>query len=180
MQSNSDILVAFYLGKVADLSGRRIDEIWSWNYDELEYIHDYIQWLFPLRQQSRYNPDAPLLDDEVIKTFRANEQLRQRLLVSFRVMLKFYGLQYSEQPTGNIETVKSAEYPERKQNWLRIGNHNYLRITRILTCMRSLGLEKYSQSLLDCLERIYSEEGKVIGETTLRFWREAVEISNNW
>ena len=45
--NNQDILILFYLGLSPDAQGRKIEDIWQWKHDRLEYTHDYIQWLFP-------------------------------------------------------------------------------------------------------------------------------------
>jgi hypothetical protein len=57
-------LLDFYRGTQLDSSGRMLHEIWDWTDDDLEAIHDFIQWLFPLPEPSQFNPDAPLLTPE--------------------------------------------------------------------------------------------------------------------
>ncbi|MFQ4137722.1 opioid growth factor receptor-related protein [Nodosilinea sp. PGN35] len=47
-------IVPFYLGIQADVQGRMIQEIWSWNFEELECVHDFVQWLFPLPEKSAW------------------------------------------------------------------------------------------------------------------------------
>lgn len=170
----SDMLIAFYLGEFPDAHGRMIETIWSWDYQRLEYTHNYIQWLFPLKERSHFNPRAPVLKDETIAAFRASEPLQQRLLQSFRVMLKFYGLQFDETNEGEIKITKSVEYSQRKRVWLSPDNHNYLRITRILTSLRLLGLELYAQAFFNCLDQIYQEEAAYIGRETYHYWCNAV------
>jgi hypothetical protein len=175
MVIESEGILAFYQGQSPDSSGRMIEDIWSWDYQRLEYTHDYIQWLFPLKEKSQFNRKAPILNDEVIQAFRADEPLQLRVLRSLTVMLGFYGLQYNELGNTNIEITKSDEYGERKQNWIEEANHNYLRITRILTSLRILGLEKYAQAFFKCLNQIYSEESNKIGSKTYAYWKRAVE-----
>jgi hypothetical protein len=152
-----------------------IENIWFWNYQQLEYTHDYIQWLFPLKEKSQFNRNAPILNDEVIQAFRSDEQLQLRLTRSLAVMLRFYGLRYNELGNTNIEITKSDEYGARKQNWIGEANHNYLRITRILTSLMILGLEKYAQAFFKCLNQIYLEESNKIGSKTYAYWKRAVE-----
>src|SRR5271170_564607 len=41
-------LVAFYRGGYTD-NGGTLDQMLSWDDARLESVHDYIQWLFPLR-----------------------------------------------------------------------------------------------------------------------------------
>jgi hypothetical protein len=167
-------IVAFYLNQRPDSKRRMIEDMWLWDYQKLEYTHDYIQWLFPLQKKSRFNPDAPLLNDQAIQAFRTNEQLRSRLRKSLEVMLSFYGLQANERANEPLEVTLSDEFPERKTVWLKPGNHNYLRITRILTSLKLLGLEKDVQAFKKGLDQIYAAEGDRIGSETYRFWENAV------
>ena len=169
-----EVIVAFYLSQRPDSSGRMIEDIWSWDYQKLEYTHDYIQWLFPLKEKSRFNLNAPVLNDEVIRSFTMNEQLRMRLSKSLKVMLGFYGLQSKEHELADIEITKADQYQERKLDWIEQKNHNYLRITRILTSLSILGLEKYAQAFFKCLSEIYNEESKNIGSETYAYWKSAV------
>jgi len=168
----SENILAFYQGR-PDSSARMLEDIWLWDYQKLEYTHDYIQWLFPLKEKSRFNRNAPILNDEVIQAFRTDEQLRVRLRKSLEVMLQFYGLQYNKFDDKGIEITKSDNYPERKLNWIEEGNHNYLRLTRILTSLRLLGLEDYAQALFKSLNQIYLEESKKIGSKTYAYWKSA-------
>lgn len=175
INQGSEVIVAFYLSQRPDSSGRMIEDIWSWDYQKLEYTHDYIQWLFPLKEKSRFNLNVPVLNDEVIRSFRTNERLKIRLSESLKVMLGFYGLQCNEHGIADIEITKSDEYQERKSNWVEQKNHNYLRITRILTSLSLLGLENYAQAFLKCLNKIYPEESKNIGSETYAYWKSAVK-----
>lgn len=172
--TSDEIIVAFYLGDRSDSEGRMIEDMWLWDYRKLEYTHDYIQWLFPLKQKSGFNRNAPVLNEQIIQAFNTNEQLRMRLLKSLKLMLGFYGLQCNEAGSADIEITKSDEYPERKTNWINLRNHNYLRLTRILTSLKLLGLGKYALALYKCLEQIYSEESKSIGSETYSYWKKAV------
>ncbi|HYX13067.1 MAG TPA: opioid growth factor receptor-related protein, partial [Nostoc sp.] len=147
----SAMLVPFYLGEQQDSQGRTIQEIWTWNFEELECVHNYIQWLFPLPERSAFNPDSPLVDEEIIQAFQSNPHLRQNLLRSFTVMLKFYGLQRQESNDGKIVVSQSEDYPNRKGEWVCRFNHNYLRITRILKCLITFGLENEAQAFYEGL-----------------------------
>lgn len=157
------MIVPFYLGEQPDAEGRKIQEIWTWDFEELECVHDYIQWLFPLPERSAFNPDAPVVDDGVIQAFHANPQLQQNLLKSLTTMLRFYGLQGGKDSAGQFVVTKSEEYPDRKREWICLMDHNYLRITRILKCLTVLGLESYAQAFYRCLAKIYREESRHIG-----------------
>src|SRR4051794_11457935 len=89
-------LIDFYAGAGKDSEGRRLLTILSWDDDALEEVHDFIQWLFPLPEPSRFNADAPLLTPEDIAAFRADVQLRANLEKSFTRILTFLGLTRDE------------------------------------------------------------------------------------
>jgi len=169
-----DVLVRFYRGERAHPGRLRVDDILAWDDEQLEASHDYIQWLFPLRQASGFNPDAPILDEAQIQVFRTDPQLQAHVLASFQRMLRFYGL--SQQAEGARLTISpSADWSRRKQLWLRQGNHNYLRLSRILTSLRLLGREAEAQALFAALTVIYhSDDGSRIGDRTYGFWSRAV------
>ena len=156
-------LIAFYSREGTDDRGRRLDEIWSFSLEELETAHDYIQWLFPLRERSAFNPGAPLLDDETIAQFREDAALRGNLERSLRVMLDFYGLAIA-----GHEILRVPTFGPRSRVWLTPHNHNFLRLTRIIKSLSLLGLHDRATQLLACLEGIPG-----IGEETRRHWREA-------
>ena len=171
--ASSHPLVRFCLGEGADTEGRFLRDIRAWDARRLESVHDYIQWLFPLRTFSRFNPDAPILDDEIVGRFLADEKLRAELLVSFRQMLTFYGFDYHEVADQPVVTP-ARDAVARQCNWLNPGNHNLLRITRILSCLCTLGLRPKAEAFLTALEDIYAQAGPIIGSRTMSFWRDAV------
>ena len=167
-------VVAFYLGERPDAAGRMIESVWSWGDERLEAVHDYVQWLFPLRERSGFNPDAPLLDDAAVEAFRSDARLGERLRVSLRLMLRFYGLRLEEDERRGVVVTKSDEYEEKKRNWLTRGNHNFLRLTRIIKSLALLGLSEHARALFRCLSDIYKEECERIGAVTYSYWEAAV------
>jgi hypothetical protein len=165
-------IVGFYQGTNTDSEGRLLPEILAWNFDQLEFVHDYIQWLFPLRERSMFNPDAPVLDDRQRDAFRKNEELQAAVLLSFRLMLSFYGFDLEEGDPPRV--VQSANFPDRSANWLTSGNHNFLRITRILKSLRLMGLEQYAKAFFAALEGIYQTSAMTIGAGSFQYWKQAV------
>jgi hypothetical protein len=170
-------IVPFYLGEQRDSQGRMIQEMWAWDFEELECAHDYIQWLFPLPERSMFNPDAPIVDDKVIQAFQSDSNLRQNLLRSLTVMLRFYGLQCQESDEGKVVIIQSKDYPSRKSEWICLFDHNYLRITRILKCLMIFGLEDEAQAFYECLRQIYRESSDHIGGEAFQYWTNAVKLS---
>jgi len=169
----TDRILSFYRHAGTDDRGRMLDEIRSFDLGHLESVHDYIQWLFPLAERSGANPGAPTLTPATIAAFLADSALRSELAASLAVMLQFYGLSL----TANADSLRidqSPDFHERSQVWLSRGNHNYLRLTRILTSLRVLGLPDHAAALLSQMELIARTNREVVGEETLTFWRRAV------
>ncbi|HYK38026.1 opioid growth factor receptor-related protein [Alloacidobacterium sp.] len=165
---NSRIL-DFYRGGQDD-QGRTLDEILNWTDVELEAVHDFIQWLFPLPERSGANPSAPMLEAATIDAFLNSEDLRQRLRLSFLRMLSFYGLEFRD---GAVQP--RANFAARSANWLSPSNHNHLRLTRTLRSLRLLGLAAESTALFAALAEIYANHPDRITLRTYQFWQNAVE-----
>jgi Opioid growth factor receptor (OGFr) conserved region len=115
-----------------------------------------------------------VVDAEIASAFQTDRRLQQNLLKSLEVMLRFYGLQFSDLVPGQIE--RSSAYPTRKQEWINVFDHNYLRITRILKCLIILCCIDMARSLYNYLQRIYREEGDRISTETFQYWTDAVEL----
>ena len=152
-------ILDFYEARAPDDRGRSLADILAWDDARLEAVHDYIQWVFPLPERSAFNPGAPLLTDADIAAFHDHPALHVALCKSLARMRAFYGL-----PGGKA----------RQAAWLTPGNHNLLRLSRILRCLHLLGLEHESHALLRDLEALYKAgAGAVIGAETLGYWRRA-------
>jgi hypothetical protein len=165
-------IVAFYESSAPDDRGRFYDEILRFDDERLEDVHDFIQWLFPLRESSGANPGAPRLDEVAIEAFHTRPALRAALRRALDRMLAFYGFVWE---TDRI--VRGPAFTERS-GWLEPGNHNHLRLTRIMQALRVLGEPQRAQALYDVLAEIYREDRhngrQRISERTFEFWTDAV------
>ena len=167
----SSKILHFYGGGQDD-GGRTLDEILGWPDAELEAVHDFIQWLFPLPERSGANPSAPVLDGTTIDAFRGSTDLQQRLRRSFLRMLRFYGFEYQE---GIVQ--QAVNFSARSVNWLGPGNHNHLRLTRMLRSLRLLGLASESAALYQVLSKIYRSHSDRITQRTYQFWTNAAALN---
>jgi hypothetical protein len=163
-------VVDFTRGLAPDAEGRYIHQVWAWDDDSLEAVHDFIQWLFPLPEPSQFNPDAPLLTAEDIATFGSDEQLRASLQRSFDRILSFLGL--TSDAAGLI--VEGPNFAPRAAEVWSVPNHNWLRITRILRSLSLLGLQDHAKALFARLEDFYTSRRFPIPNRTFRFWSDAV------
>jgi hypothetical protein len=169
-------VVAFYRGDGRDHRGRSLKDIHAFDFYELEVNHDYIQWLFPLPEPSGASASAPILSSDDIVRFQSDEPLRRRLLQSFELMLSFLGLELAD-GSGAMRVKRAHDFDERHPVWLHAGNHNFLRISRMLRSLTLLGCARHAAAFLECLEGIFAEKPKVIGDTTIGYWRRAVTAS---
>lgn len=150
-----------------------VEAILAWSDDRLEAVHDYIQWLFPTVAPSGVNPFAPLITPETIAAFENDTALRERLRESLDRVLLFYGLRRQAAPDGGpLITVDPTRFAARAEVWLHPGNHNHLRLTRIMQSLNTLGLEQDAKALQRCLLDIADspERQGEISRTTRTFW----------
>jgi len=163
-------LVAFYRGEGSDTEGRTLTEIWGWGDDELEEVHDFIQWLFPLPEPSRFNPDAPLLTPEDIATFQKDNLLRSNLLRSFTRFLGFLGLAVGQ----DGQVVEGPSFGARSPDVWSFPNYNLLRVSRVLRSLTLLGLGDQARAFYAWLDTAYRNRRFPIGPDTFRYWTKAV------
>ncbi|KAB0350270.1 hypothetical protein FD754_015127 [Muntiacus muntjak] len=145
---NGDMLnLSFYKNEIRFLpNGCFIEDIlqnWKEDYELLEDNHSYIQWLFPLREPG-VNWHAKPLTLREIEAFKKSEEVRERLVQAYELMLGFFGIQLEDRDTGRV--CRAHNYQKRFQN-LNWHSHNNLRITRILKSLGELGLAHYQAPL---------------------------------
>ncbi|XP_047437806.1 opioid growth factor receptor-like [Mugil cephalus] len=166
----------FYLGLTASVpDGVKITDFheqWFGEYDTLEYVHTFIQWLFPL-QEPGMNYEASILTKEEIRDFIANPTAMQNLLKSYKLMLDFYGIELCDEATGEVR--RASNWKERFNN-LNSHTHNNLRITRILKCLGTLGYRQYQAPLVHFFLHETLVEGQLpnVKESVLNYFVFAV------
>lgn len=164
------------------------DIIRNWSDEKWETVHDFIQWIFPLKEESGFNPDAPLLTDEDIVIFRSDDDLKQALFLSFHRFLSFLGLcccydqttdkwvttpVVANQSGIGDEFFTKEQVAKKQLVWMQ-KNHNWLRITRCLHSLRLLGLEYAAESFFNALCDLY-DLNQGITPSTFMYWQEAAQ-----
>ena len=172
-------IVDYYLGKYRHpATGLTIEEMWKWDNTRLAGMHGYTVWWFPTRKNSTSIDWEPITEED-IQAFRANQELRKRLLTSFYRMLDFYGLEVDK--SSKTPSIKKSEhYEERKQVWVTSDNQNFRRISRILQSLMLLGFKDAAEIFLAALVQIYFENQRTIGLTTYDFWTLSVSDPRYW
>mmetsp|Transcript_77131 Transcript_77131/g.249644 ORF Transcript_77131/g.249644 Transcript_77131/m.249644 type:complete len:276 (-) Transcript_77131:69-896(-) len=155
-------LLPFLRGTGTDFDGRRLEEILAWDFRRMERCHDYVQWIFPTDEASRFNMRAPLLTPELRRSVRGDAAAMEGIQRSLQTFCAFLGLELLREGEGDPPPVivhKAAHFEERVQDCWRGGgplgtggNHNWLRISRVLHCLRLVGLDEEAAALLVFLE----------------------------
>lgn len=142
-------IVAFYRdGKPAIGNRCTLGVILSQPNHWLESSHDYIQWLFPIRKPSKFAPDAPQLSDKDLRVLEADENHglhAKKMLRSLDRMLTFYGLLRGQVGGKVVVQMMTPFRPEVA--WWMAGDHNALRLMRIITSLRIFSLNKYADAV---------------------------------
>lgn len=152
--NNDEVIINFLKGTGPDSRGRLHADILKFTDEQLESEHDYIQWLFPLREESAAVPGSPFLEsEETIQILRNDETVQESMVTALVRMHSFY---------------------QENDHWLKQNDHNHLRITRILKSVSLLNSRKNAQEFYDfILRRI--ESAQPVTQESLDFWKKALK-----
>jgi hypothetical protein len=139
-------IAAEFLEGSANPDGLSVDWIVAADNETLERRHDWIQWAFALPMPSRFNPHAPLLSPSEARLLTPSA--RKNL---GRLYTRFMG------------------FLAQTEHWRRPNDHNHLRITRALACLRAAGLHTEAEHMFNYVRRY----GNPTAESR-EFWYEAV------
>lgn len=141
----------FLHNKEPDFKGRTIQDIWNYSDEEIERTHDFIQILFPLNKKSQSVFHGYYLDtDDLVQSLKDNEKVKKNILKSSEWFLSF---------------LKRHDY------WKSGYNHNQLRITRIIECLRLIVDDKSANEFYESIINIC--DSKKINQKTLDYWKNA-------
>jgi hypothetical protein len=85
-------------------------------------------------------------------------------------MLDFSGFRLDKKKK---EVAKADDFRRKAENWLFPGDHNHLRITRILKCLQASGLGDYAAAFYKALSPV--ADPKRVTAETLRYWQAAAQ-----
>ena len=144
-------ILEFLCGRQSDLMGRNLSDIWSYDDKQIEETHDFIQFLFPLNEPSKSSFHGfYLTEDNVCKIIESSE--------------------------AKTNIIKSSEwligFLDRNRIWLDGYNHNQLRITRVIKCLRLLVGDDAADKWRDrVIEFVGDTSG--IPDESLAYWMHA-------
>ena len=151
---NNRILIDFLKGIAPNKHGRTIYDICNYTDEQIESVHNYIQWLFPIREMSEQVMGSPYLDNEdEIKIIKEDLDIQENLIKSLMRMQIFY---------------RDNDF------WLQPNDHNHLRITRILKSITFLSSKENTIEFYDFIMRRV-KEFQPVTEESLEFWKTAIK-----
>tara|TARA_X000001036_G_scaffold424365_1_gene449310 strand:- start:867 stop:1307 length:441 start_codon:yes stop_codon:yes gene_type:complete len=141
----------FLLGIEPDFKGRTIQEIWDFSDIQIERNHDFIQLIFPLNKKSQNVFHGYYLDNEdLINELKESHQIRENIIKSSSWFLSFL---------------------KRNEHWKSKYDHNQLRITRVIECLRLLVGDDEADNFYQSVVGLSLDS--IINKTTLEFWKNA-------
>ncbi len=146
----------FFYNKKND-SNYTFEQVMEWGWEQWEVSHDFIQWLFPTDTESSYNSSAPVLTKGEFEVLAKDLHISGCIL---RARNKF------------ISIYMATDGPAHDY-FSNANNHNHRRTTRLLRCLKSLGLSQgYVFDMLHLLKDL--KELKTTPETW-NYWCDALK-----
>lgn len=75
----------------------------------------------------------------------------------------------------SYHVVRGPNWRKASRNWCCPIDHNHLRITRILRCLRVLGLQAECDVFFVALKQAYNDPANSIGHRSMMYWTRAVQ-----
>ena len=145
-------LYKFLKNEEKDFQGRFLTDIWSFTDNEIEDSHDFIQLIFPLDKPSEALHHNIYLKDvyELLK-IKSDEIIKKNIIKSKDWFIDFL---------------------ERNDQWKLYSDHNQLRITRIIECLRLLISDDEADLFYSTILSMVGKKVN-INEITLDYWSKA-------
>ena len=138
-----------------------LKDILAWqDFREWDRSHTFVQWIFPTNEVSKFNPDAPLLDEDTLEAFKCSETCMLNAAKAYTFAQRFLWQQFGV-------------------SWMKKADHNHLRITRIIKFLNLVGYPLAARNIYYNVIKIARGKPEVVSDITLDFWREAAAIPEN-
>ncbi len=147
-------ILDFYNNVGVDAAGRNLAQVIALTDQEFEDVHDFIQWLFPLPEPSKAQPQSPILTEEELVIMKADPMIIKRVEVALLRYTNFL-----------VHTTR----------WKRGFDHNHLRITRALRFLTLMGMNEHARGLFE-----FSVNGAKPSSKTKWYWEQAMVLEPEW
>lgn len=152
------MLSDFLNGTSPDHRGRYLRDIWDFDDKAIEHTHDFIQWMFPLKERSGSVPGVPTLSAKDIDAIHGSDVARANLERSVQWYLGFL---------------------QRNDYWVKPYDHNHLRITRVIKALDLLLSQRVALTFLNSVLEVVGESVDSVSQAAIRFWKAAISFTLN-
>lgn len=159
--------LGFLSGTEFDQNGRYVLEYLNFDANDWDCIHNVIQWAFPTRTVSAYNSHAPVLPD-TFTPHPGQQQMVSDLFVAYFSSLGVF-VKTATMPD-RVVSLQVIPVPPRPW-WIKKGDHNYKRFTRIIECLKAFHLTQMAEDLHDWLVFDFAVQyHEYVDANTVAFW----------
>lgn len=156
--TDKDVIICFLRGLSKDFLGRTYQDILEHSDYEMEKCHSSIQQIFPLHEFSKHAHTCPIISPEIVEEAKKYPEIEDNLLRGIDRLERFLGI-------GNYDDV------DKQRKWCRNHNHNLLRVTRAIRCLRLFGMNEIAKEFYETVRPVCEHFG--ISEFTLNKWHQA-------
>ena len=135
-----------------DFKERTLQDIWSYSDTQIERRHDFIQVIFPLNKPSQSAFHGYYLDSQnIVDQIKSNKKAITNIIKSSEWFLSFL---------------------TRNTYWNAPYDHNQLRITRVIECLRLLVSDEQADNFYNNVLELIRNNNHV-STKTLNYWKNA-------
>ena len=159
------LLLRFFREEPDGAIPHSLSDIARFSDGEMERYHDFIQWIFPTMERSRYRPSAPVISPQFADHLGSDECALKGYCKGCKRYLHYMGFDCN----GHSQIV---ELSDGIPFW-KLPGHNYLRMTRMLNSLRQTGHPECSKRLYCTMMAVLDKSPKHwVNNSTLDFWRQ--------
>lgn len=81
----------------------------------------------------------------------------------------------SDSTSVSYSIIRGPKWRNNAKRWCVRFDHNHLRITRILRCLRVLGLQRECEAFYQALQDVFDDPATSIGNKSMMYWTRAVQ-----
>lgn len=114
------------------------------------------------------DPDAAVIADATINTTDDSTGISRAASEASDAQ------QLNPSPPIGYHIVRGPNWRRNSRNWVVRFDHNHLRITRILRCVRILGLQAECDAFFKALQHVFDDPATHISDRSMMYWQRAV------
>ena len=152
-------LIRFFKNELPDSKGRYHKDILQFNHEQIEYNHDFIQWILPTIDKSQFHPEAPTIDGHFKEQLQHDDLAKSNYCKTCQLYLNYIGFHCNKRRIQCQITGRLYELPF----------HNQLRITRMLNSLNQVGNNQCSTNLYHAIISEIKPDSDKINNSTLEF-----------